>query len=128
MVTSFKEITDNYPKFYDDVMNSIVSSFEGSEKLNLAQKLKSKRDAGLKKYGDKSFQNSFNNSLTVDTNAHCLEELLDAINYMIHEEFKSSLTYPKGTSRIRSIIKKLINCYDDVLSLKLMVDKLMEKK
>lgn len=46
--------------------------------------LKDRRDMGREKYGDVSFQSSEKNAFATPIKQHFLEELYDAMNYLLH--------------------------------------------
>ena len=54
----------------------------------LERALKKKRDFGIKKYGEESYQLSKENAMNVDTKNHAREELIDFFNYALHEIYK----------------------------------------
>lgn len=79
---------DNFPVEYEEF---ISKSTEGLLlPIRMTNLLKEKRDLGLKKYGEISFQSNLHNAMKVDTIQHAKEELIDYMNYSLHEIFKNS--------------------------------------
>lgn len=76
----------DFPSAYDTAIRNLEQKFniEGP----LAEKLKAKRDFGFKKYGELSFQGSFENAMATPSTEDLLEELVDAINYLLHIQFQ----------------------------------------
>ena len=72
----------------------------------LVKELEEKRAFGLRKYGEISFQSSKENAIKVNTIQHALEELIDYMNYTLHEMYRyAELTpdeglYAKAYSRL----------------------------
>jgi len=107
--------------FIDDYERDISRIFDISLPPNfesLKKDLKDKREFGLKKYGDISFQSSISNALSVDTKQHALEELIDYINYIGHEIFKASVNNDvKKELRAFDLIKQAAKLYIDTSNL-----------
>lgn len=83
---------------------------------HLPQKLKNelidKRIFGLSKYGDISYQSSFVNAMKVKTVQHAREELIDLLNYLLHETYKAEvLKDHKRKVKILKIFNKSIKIY-----------------
>jgi hypothetical protein len=115
----YKEVMDNLPQdyntYYEQIIDSIIIDTLGQKNVeHLLQSLQEKREAGLKKYGDLSFQSSFVNSMNSPTLQHAQEELLDAMNYMAHEIYKSKLLYPDTTADMELLLRNLHNVYKHV--------------
>ena len=105
-------LPQDYNTYYEKIINDIFCYvFSEYEIENLGEVLRKKRDAGLKKYGELSFQNSFVNSMNSPTLGHAKEELLDAMNYIAHEVFKSMILYPKNTNELIIILHDLYIIY-----------------
>lgn len=58
---------------------------------SLATDLAVKREFGVKKYGEKSFQGNKQNAMEVDMIAHASDELIDYINYTLHKMYQASV-------------------------------------
>ena len=79
-----------FPREYELFIHNAFSDLQGNAKLEKA--LQDKREFGLKKYGEISLQSSLENAMNVDTLQHAREELIDYMNYTLHEMFKNSRT------------------------------------
>jgi len=79
------EANFNYADWYENMMNKRGCSF--SLPLEILEKLSKKRKFGIEKYGDKSFQASFEASMTSPVKEHAKEEFIDALNYLLHMHF-----------------------------------------
>jgi hypothetical protein len=79
----------------------------------LAKKLQDKRNFGLKKYGEYSFQGNLENCMTAPTLLHAQEEMVDCINYLLHEMYKNDL---RGDSndKLKVMITGAIKLYIDL--------------
>jgi hypothetical protein len=108
-------LPQDYNTYYEKIINDIFCyAFSEYEIENLGEVLKKKRDAGLKKYGELSFQSSFVNSMNSPTLEHAKEELLDSMNYIAHEIFKSMLLYPHETRSLQQILHHLAIIYENI--------------
>ena len=83
----------------------------------MLETLKAKRELGLKKYGENSFQNSFDNSMSSPTNLHAQEEIEDAMNYVAHEILKASFLNRWAIPKYTSILENLTRIYLDLKEL-----------
>jgi hypothetical protein len=72
---------------YENAVRKIEARYAVPPKL--AEKIHAKREFGIKKYGELSFQGSFTNAMTVPIYDHLEEELIDSINYALHIEFQA---------------------------------------
>jgi hypothetical protein len=102
----YKKIMDgavipSYPSMYNIAIENLASSFELSKEMK--ELLREKREFGLKKYGEKSFQSNLENTLATPTLEHLKEEIVDAYNYTFHEMYKNNLL-GKYEHRLRDII------------------------
>jgi hypothetical protein len=81
-------------------------------KDELRKLLQEKREFGAKKYGDRSFQNSFDNLVTCPVHNHLQEEIIDALNYSLTLQYISHLAWdmPQG-EYYQQISEDLINIY-----------------
>ena len=115
-VEIMSELPQTYNEYYECLLKKIFIEAMGSniDKEKVLEELKAKRDAGLKKYGELSFQNSFVNSMNSPTLGHAKEELLDAMNYIAHEVFKSKILYPKNTNELIIILHELYIIYASI--------------
>jgi len=107
----------SFNSYYEEVVDNILSiSFGVSPKL--IGILSDKRKKGLDKYGELSFQNSFENTMSSPTLQHAQEEVLDCINYLSHEVFKSRMwSLPDREEKIRRMLEGSLMVYDDISSL-----------
>ena len=88
----YKSIMDSaeidFPAMYEVAIGRILDAVPGGASTELCDKLKAKRDFGLKKYGEHSFQGNFKNAMTSPVFNHLEEEILDSINYLLHIKFQ----------------------------------------
>lgn len=85
---------------------------------DLQRLLVEKREFGLKKYGEISFQSSLENALSTDTVQHAKEEVIDLINYLIHETYKKTVN--KDTvkfKKVEKLLKKSIKIFNKLKEL-----------
>jgi len=106
-----KTFNEKYEEFMDNLMKDTswvwegwdprvpVLSFNGGSstptngfKSSLATDLRLKRDFGVQKYGEKSFQANETNAAEVDVINHALEEMIDYINYTLHRIYQASVS------------------------------------
>ena len=116
MKESIQDYNTFYEKQIDDVLNNVL------EPMNiemLKQLLHEKRKFGLKKYGELSFQSSFLNSMNSPTLEHAKEELVDCINYLAHEVYKSKLLYPSETQHMEALLYKSSELFMEIDSIRL---------
>jgi len=119
----YKTIMDNkkfdYSEFYEAMMFSKGEVFDISNELQ--NKLFDKREFGLKKYGDKSFQNSFETSMIAPIKEHAMEELIDELNYLFHLHFVLSTKGTKESNKelieITLAVSKIKEVYNILNSL-----------
>lgn len=81
----------DFPAMYEVAVSRILNEAgrgKGGISTMLYDKLKAKRDFGLKKYGEHSFQGNFKNAMTSPVFNHLEEEILDSINYLLHIKFQ----------------------------------------
>ena len=76
-----------FPALYELAITKLFVDGVG-EHPELQAKLKAKRDFGLKKYGEYSFQGTFERAIASPVFAHLKEEILDSINYLLHIKFQ----------------------------------------
>lgn len=76
------EIDKKFLKQYEDLIHkaSLVLSIDEG----LYNKLKEKREFGIGKYKEESFQISKENAINVDIKKHAKEEVIDLLNYLLH--------------------------------------------
>lgn len=85
---------------YEELIEQYSKDWDISPELQA--KLKAKRDFGLEKYGEYSFQGSFENAITVPIYEHLDEELIDALNYCLHARFVAGLKNPEDLGKIEA--------------------------
>lgn len=73
---------EDFTKLYEEMIFKAVLITSLDE--GLANELKKKREFGLDKYKEKSFQLSKENAVTVDIKKHAKEEVVDLLNYLLH--------------------------------------------
>lgn len=76
----------DYPTFYDEQMKDICTDLDISEEIQTV--LAQKREFGLNKYKERSFQGSFDSSMRAQGLYHLEEELVDSFNYAIHSIYQ----------------------------------------
>lgn len=110
----YKKIMDEKEFSYHEIYEKSINNIEKEFKLNeeLKEKLFNKRKLGIEKYKEYSFQSSFENSMKVPTMIHAEEEIIDLINYLLHEYFKCSVMYDeKLLNPIAKLIEEAYNLY-----------------
>jgi hypothetical protein len=109
------ELPQDYNTYYEQIINDVIVDILGQQNVaQLLQILQKKREEGLKKYGDLSFQSTFVNSMNSPTLQHAKEELQDAMNYLAHEIYKSKLLYPDMTTDLKNIFRQLRQTYEEM--------------
>jgi hypothetical protein len=98
----------NFAEMYETAMVNKQKSFFVKE--DLATLLKEKREFGLKKYGDLSFQSSLENCMTCPTLEHAKEEIIDCLNYILHEQYKNDLR-GYNNERLKSVTNIILTLY-----------------
>jgi flagellin-specific chaperone FliS len=78
-----------FPELYEQAICNIEDAFKLPAEVK--EQLSKKRDFGLKKYGEYSFQTSLKNTLNVPTIKHLREEIIDSYNYTMHEFYKRNI-------------------------------------
>jgi hypothetical protein len=118
----YKTIMDSaevdFPAMYEVAISRILEEAgegKGGISPTLCEKLKAKRDFGLKKYGEHSFQGNFKNAMTSPVFDHLEEEILDSINYLLHIKFQL-LFSTIATSFPNTALKQLIEMYEQLKS------------
>lgn len=106
---------NNYPDVYNDEINKLLDRFKAP--LDVKKILKDKRDFGLEKYKELSYQNSLENSMSVDTVQHAFEEIVDLLNYLLHNLYISNLK-GKDTDINELLIFKVIDIYSGIEKLR----------
>lgn len=104
----------DFPSAYDTAIRNLEQKFniEGP----LAEKLKAKRDFGFKKYGELSFQGSFENAMATPSTEDLLEELVDAINYLLHIQFQE-LFLAEKIPTASDLLQEMISIYQKASNL-----------
>ena len=92
-----------------------IFSPSNAEDMSIFEELKDKREFGLKKYGDISFQSSETNLDDCDTIQHLKEELIDAENYCIASLIKLDMFKTFNCKNANNIdykhYKKVLLCF-----------------
>jgi hypothetical protein len=117
-MTAIEETAENkkeFPVLYEKIIQEIQEIIGDPETLQI---LKEKRDFGLAKYKELSFQSSFENAMASPTIKHACEELIDAMNYISHQIFKDGVLHQgENSEEFRDILDTLFIIYRS-LSLK----------
>lgn len=101
----------NFPKFYDNLIEIRCQKF--NIPIELSTKLKEKRDFGLEKYKEYSFQANFENSMTTPSLEHSEEEAIDLLNYILHFDYIISTMGLKNNE----VKKRLDETIENILSI-----------
>jgi len=85
------EFNKNYEKAIDKIFDEASTHFLTTcpSFKALKDELAKKRAFGIKKYGEISFQGSPENAMKVNTSQHAREELIDYMNYTLHDIYKA---------------------------------------
>lgn len=112
---SMDEKEVRFPDVYERAIQIIQGAFCNKD---LLEKLQAKRDFGLKKYGEHSFQSNFENCMKTPVLEHLLEELEDSINYTSHYIYMLKVKCEEDDSAnfkmCYSWLRKLTNLYSEV--------------
>ncbi len=106
-----KEFNEKYEKEARSLANRLIDDDK------LLVELIRKREFGLEKYKDISFQSNFENAMKVDTVKHAEEEIVDLFNYLIHEHYKTGDINPFRQIKIEKLIKKTYKFYKKIKEL-----------
>jgi len=114
--------TVEYFEVYEEALNNILKKQTTTGKNTLAPSyherlrdtLKEKREFGIKKYGDNSFQSSFEKSVLSPVVEHLMSEIIDAMNYSLHALFVADV---KGYDResFEIIFDDLLKIYKKII-------------
>jgi hypothetical protein len=118
----YKSIMDSmeidFPAMYEIAIGRLLDDAGVEVSTELQDKLKAKRDFGLKKYGEHSFQGSFKHAMTSPVFNHLEEEVLDSINYLLHIKFQLLFsTIP--TSFPERALTQMIDMYNQLRQVQL---------
>lgn len=107
-----------FTEWYNDCIEEYERKSGVSE--NLSEELKKKRDFGLEKYGNQSFQSSFENTINVSIKEHAREELIDLLNYLFHMKIVKRIQgKTKKDSALDSSISQALEIMDLLQEIKL---------
>ena len=103
----------DFQELYKNNMEEIADLFDLGDSIK--EILQKKRDFGLGKYGENSFQSTFENAMATPIAAHLGDEIIDALNYSMHGYMTSLIAldtrkakaYEEIASKIRSIVYDL---------------------
>lgn len=104
----------SFSSMYEKAIQNKEKSFGIAE--DLTKILHDKREFGLKKYGESSFQGSLENCMTSPTIEHAEEEMIDCINYLLHENYKNDLRGETNQS-LTQITNQAIRLFRDIQTL-----------
>jgi hypothetical protein len=107
--TEMNEKKKDFFEFYSERMKELEKKVEISEEVS--KLLEEKRKFGAEKYGEYSFQTTFENAVTSPSEEHLREELIDAINYALHSIYKSAL-YLKDDRMQIEFLNNLVKMYN----------------
>lgn len=116
----YKEIMDknkiDFSNIYEIALGRIFNDVELTD-AEFLEELKKKREFGLKKYGEYSFQGTFENSMTSPVEEHLTEELVDACNYAAHIVYQNKIIGDKETEqKYSAILARLFDIYKIITS------------
>lgn len=97
-----------FKDIYEATLKKILFTLPFDNKL--VEKLKEKRDYGLEKYKENSFQGSFENAMKSPVYKHAVEECIDLINYLLHIIFINNVQL-KNCDKVVENIKKVHEVY-----------------
>jgi hypothetical protein len=107
-----------YEKGIEKTYNSFPLDLTPYWKEALQKNLAKKRAVGIKKYGAESFQHNLNNSLNCSTIEHALDELLDCMNYLLHEiMIRSTFLYPVEKKILQDQFRTIVMVYDNLIGI-----------
>lgn len=111
----YKNIMNNSSFNYNEFYEEMIARKEKQHGLSVtdSEKLAQKRELGVKKYGDYSFQSKFSASMTSPVIEHFKEEIYDALNYAFHIEFLIDTNSFDNKEQIYKIIDDLIILLDN---------------
>ena len=98
---------------YEVAISNLIDNIGGFSET-LRNKLKAKRDFGFQKYGERSFQGSFENAMSTPSYDDLEEELIDAINYLLHIRFKLLFSDPTYSEFSYNTLKQLTVIYNEL--------------
>ena len=105
------KIRKNYLKWYEEVIAKVEMAC-GIKKA-LADELLEKREFGVKKYENESYQISEENSLNVNIKKHAKGEIIDLLNYLLHMAIMRKLNNKNIlTNDLNNMIKTCQELYE----------------
>ena len=112
--------TDNFNNLYEEAIFKLIDTLllpnetTESDRL-LPNKLKKKRQLGNEKYLGASFQFNIHNALNSPTIEHAMDELIDCMNYILHEILmKAHFLYPEFIGELRTCFINVWGVYDSL--------------
>lgn len=75
--------------YYENVISKLIDESNIDFCFKILLYMKEKRKFGFQKYGENSFQSTFENALACPITNHIIDELIDLINYLFHYLFQS---------------------------------------
>lgn len=107
---------EDFTKLYEEMIFKAVLITSLDE--GLARELKSKREFGLDKYKEKSFQLSKENAVGVNIKKHAKEEVIDLLNYLLHmavvRRLNNKAILSPNLDEAISLAKRLYYLIDDI--------------
>lgn len=111
--------TKKFPEMYEELITQYAEEFQLPPII--IERLREKRAFGLKKYGEHSFQSSFENSMTTPIYDHFYEEIIDSFNYLLHMRFVLGLTSPQDLPRLEWAVDALREAYFHVSQIQMRI-------
>ena len=105
---------NNFSIAYSEYVDNYILNMGASEKLIAL--LREKREFGLKKYKEKSYQSSLTNAVACDTAVHATDEMVDCLNYLGHEYYKATLNDDsKRTIQVTNLFEYALTLYEALI-------------
>jgi hypothetical protein len=108
--------TVDFPVLYEAAISNFEDIFDVPDELKA--RLHAKRDFGLQKYKELSFQSTFLTAMTTPSLEDLEEELVDALNYSLNIHFQN-IFKPADEASCDEILADILDIYHRVHSLNL---------
>lgn len=108
---------EHFEKKANELIEKTFEHLESDNKDYILKKSKEKRLEGLKKYGEESFQISFENLIKSSVDDHLEEELIDVINYLAAIIMKKQFEFysPRTVNKYGTLLIDAVKMMDSVL-------------
>jgi hypothetical protein len=122
--TDYKAIMEANKKPFPEIYATAMLRYERlcSIPETIVKELEAKREFGLKKYKEISFQSNFDNAMSAPALLHLKEEIVDALNYTLHAVFQTNTQgydgcEPNYINVLYDIVESLSLIYSKVCSI-----------